>query len=168
MRHNPIGKAVHRSSRAITFDTRTGEHTITGLKARIIVHVRTGSAYWRKQWKAACHRWNLSVGNGSLIEVQQLGDESGDAWVTVYDVCASPEALADITARDCIDEWYNAMAARTQSPLAQHWCVGSGPEKVRSRPPMVAKEPRSRMCPGELLRWREERDGMLPDCVTQR
>ena len=76
--------------------------TAHGVKPRIVVYVKTGSRRLRDDWDKACRHRGLYA----TVAQSQGEDRKGNAFVTVFDVTGSPDALESLTQRPCVKEWH--------------------------------------------------------------
>lgn len=76
---------------------RFGSGTVSGLLPRILCWTRSGSREWRDRWLWACR--GLGLQYTEVCREGERTDKHGHivAWTTVYDVCGTPAALAELT-----------------------------------------------------------------------
>lgn len=84
-----------------------GSVTVSVMRPRVLVWVRTGSRDWRDRWHRLSQR--LGLGYHADAPVQVLGN----GWVTVFDVWGTPQALEDLTSgrHAVIERWEYACTA---------------------------------------------------------
>jgi hypothetical protein len=79
----------------------------SGPLPRIVVYVKTGSCRMRNEWAKAVRDLGIVA-----ITVQATCIDDGHAYVTAFDVAASPQSLETLTAMPCIKEWHFVLDVR--------------------------------------------------------